>query len=479
MQKYLDENIHSRLKQAVTSLDVTFSHAELAANRAKNYLGDKCSEDVLTGIRTIVATIPDVRTVSMVKHNQIYCTSVFGGKKFNINQGDYPDSSLTLLGGNQITPSNALMIYSLQDSVGNSALIGVDGYYLYNVLRVLDSNSHLYLKIGNNYLNRSGHVTSIPEMGMPVQLDSAKFKYTVIADRSGQAGLNTFFHYESNLFFAILIVSLLLTFLFESYLSYRGTLEYMLREAIQKKILKPYIQPIVEGNSGRIIGGEVLVRWEHPKLGFIPPDNFIAVAEQTGLIKGVTEICFTKVLKQFCEYEQTLPEGLFICFNISAVNFLDDEIIGLCERFQYQLEKSKTRVVLEITERESIENCLRTNSITEKLRQVGVQFSLDDFGTGHANYTYLQQFHPEYIKVDKIFTSSVATNAASVLVVKNMVNLAQKFNCHIIAEGIENNSQLHKLNELGIDIFQGYYFSPPIPVNDYLKALKPSQVEGK
>jgi EAL domain-containing protein (putative c-di-GMP-specific phosphodiesterase class I) len=253
----------------------------------------------------------------------------------------------------------------------------------------------------------------------------------------------------------------------------------MLREAIQKKILKPYIQPIVEGNSGRIIGGEVLVRWEHPKLGFIPPDNFIAVAEQTGLIKGVTEICFTKVLKQFCEYEQTLPEGLFICFNISAVNFLDDEIIGLCERFQYQLEKSKTRVVLEITERESIENCLRTNSITEKLRQVGVQFSLDDFGTGHANYTYLQQFHPEYIKVDKIFTSSVATNAASVLVVKNMVNLAQKFNCHIIAEGIENNSQLHKLNELGIDIFQGYYFSPPIPVNDYLKALKPSQVEGK
>lgn len=473
MQHSLDDDIHSRLKQAVASLDTTLSHAEQAADRAKGYLGESCSDDVLTGIRTIVATVPDVRTVSMAKHNEIYCTSVFGGKTFSLNQADYPDGSLILMGGNQITPSKSLIVYTLQDRSGNSVLIGIDGYYLYNVLRVLDGNSHLNLKVGNLYLDRSGQVSGSLETGSPVELKSGLFRYSIIADRMGGERASTIIHYERNLLIATLVVSLLLTWLFRNYLRYRGTLEFMLRDGIKHKQLKPFIQPIVEGEYGRIVGGEVLVRWEHPTLGFIPPDKFIPVAEQTGLIKDVTAICFNEVIRQLYDRQSTLPERLFICFNASAANFKDDEIVGLCTRFQSRLKEVKTRVVLEITERESIDNTRQTDAVTEKLRQLGVQFSLDDFGTGHANYSYLQQFQPEFIKVDKVFTSNVGTNEASALVVKNMVNLARKFNCHIIAEGVEDSNQLQVLKALGIEIFQGYYFSRPVPVSDYIRALEP------
>ncbi|WEF26643.1 cyclic diguanylate phosphodiesterase [Klebsiella aerogenes] len=474
MQHSLDEEIHSRLKQAIASLDATLGHAELAADRAEGYLGKDCSEEVLTGIRSIVATIPDVRTVSMARHNEIYCTSVFGGKTFRLNQADYPDGSLILMGGNKITPSQSLIVYTLQDQEGNSALIGIDGYYLYNVLNVLDGNTHLYLQVGERYLDRYGYVSTSANIKRPVALTSGQFSYSVIADRAGLAGFPAFIHYERNWFIAILVASLLLTWLFRSYLGYRGTLEFMLRKAIKHKQLKPFIQPIVQGKDGLIVGGEVLVRWEHPKLGFIPPDKFISVAEQTGLIKEVTAICFNDVLRQLQEQKHVLPEGLFMCFNTSAVNFQDDEIVMLCTSFQSRLKEQKARVVLEITERESIEHTLQTDAVTAKLRQLGVQFSLDDFGTGHANYSYLQQFQPEFIKVDKVFTSNVGTNAPSALVVKSMVNLARQFHCHIIAEGVEDNTQLQVLLELGIDIFQGYYFSRPIPVADYLMALRAS-----
>lgn len=469
MQHSLDEDLHSRLKLAITSIDVTLNHAEMAADSAELYLGQNCSENIQTGIRTIVATIPDVRTVSMARHNDIYCTSVFGGKMFSINQADYPDHSLTLMGSNQITPSESLLVYAQQDLKGNSVLVGVDGYYMYNVLNVLGNGSPLYLKVGNNYLDRNGHVFTFMNIKLPVSLESSQFSYSVLADREKLSDFYTFINYERTLFIAMLVVSLLLTWLFRSYLGYRGTLEFMLREAIKHKQLKPFIQPIVKGKDEKIVGGEVLIRWEHPTQGFIPPDKFIPVAEQTGLIKEVTAICFNEVIRQLHAKEHLLPDGLFICFNTSAVNFQDDEIVTLCKKFMCQLKGIKARVVLEITERESIERTLQTDTITEKLRKLGVQFSLDDFGTGYANYSYLQQFHPEFIKVDKIFTSSIVSNTVSVLVVNNMVNLAHKFDCQVIAEGVEVDTQLEELRKMDVDIFQGYYFSKPVPVNNYIE----------
>lgn len=478
MHQSLDKEIHSRLEQAITSLDVTLGHAELAGVRAQDYLGESCNEGVLTGLRTIVATIPDVRTVNLARHNKIYCTSVFGGKNFTLIQSDFPDGSLKLMGGNQITPSKSLIVYTLQDRTGNSALVGIDGYYLQSILNMLEGNSRLFMKVGDRYIDSYGHVSTSPAIALPVELTSDLFRYTVIADRAVLVDLSTFITYERNLFIAILVVSLLLTWLLRNYLLYRSTLEFMLRRAIKQKQLKPYIQPIVDGEDGEIVGGEVLIRWEHPKLGFIPPDKFISVAEQTGLIKEVTAICFEEVSQHLQHHR--LPENLFICFNVSSINLQDDEIVTLCSQFPSRLKGLKMRVVLEITERESFGNTRKLESVTKQLRELGVHFSLDDFGTGHANYSYLQQFKPEFIKIDKVFTSNVRTNTTSALVVKNMVNLGSKFSCRIIAEGVEDYDQLQTLKKLGINTFQGFYFFRPVSVDDYIRACqKDSEKRGE
>lgn len=471
MQKKVDKDIQSRLQQAIASLDVTVSHAEQAADLAEPFMGKNCNENVLTELRTLVATIPDVRSVNLGRDNEIYCTSVFGGRKFQFDRTQYTQGSLQLFQGNDITPSHPLMVYSEQDDRGNTTLIGIDGYYLYNILSVLDGDAHLYLQVGNRVMNRKGEVTTTPKIKIPVRLTSEQFYYSVIADRGFASGAVAFIRYEQHTLIAILLASLLLAFLFRNYLRYRQTIEYQLRKAIELKQLKPYIQPIINDEDGAIIGGEVLVRWEHPKQGFIAPDKFISVAEQTGLIKDVTAICFAEVSRQLRRQQSLLPKGLFICFNTSSVNFQDDEIVQLCQTFIQELKEAEVRLVLEITERESIENTLQTSEVTDKLRRIGIQFSLDDFGTGYANYSYIQQFNPEIIKIDKVFTFNIVTNNASALVVKNMVNLAKKFNCQIIAEGVEDKEQLTMLRNMGIAIYQGYYFSQPVPVGEFIKML--------
>lgn len=471
MQKKVDKDIQSRLQQAIASLDVTVSHAEQAADLAEPFMGKNCNENVLTELRTLVATIPDVRSVNLGRDNEIYCTSVFGGRKFQFDRTQYTQGSLQLFQGNDITPSHPLMVYSEQDDRGNTTLIGIDGYYLYNILSVLDGDAHLYLQVGNRVMNRKGEVTTTPKIKIPVRLTSEQFNYSVIADRGFASGAVAFIRYEQHTLIAILLASLLLAFLFRNYLRYRQTIEYQLRKAIELKQLKPYIQPIINDEDGAIIGGEVLVRWEHPKQGFIAPDKFISVAEQTGLIKDVTAICFAEVSRQLRRQQSLLPKGLFICFNTSSVNFQDDEIVQLCQTFIQELKEAEVRLVLEITERESIENTLQTSEVTDKLRRIGIQFSLDDFGTGYANYSYIQQFNPEIIKIDKVFTFNIVTNNASALVVKNMVNLAKKFNCQIIAEGVEDKEQLTMLRNMGISIYQGYYFSQPVPVDEFIKML--------
>lgn len=471
MQKKVDKDIQSRLQQAIASLDVTVSHAEQAADLAEPFMGKNCNENVLTELRTLVATIPDVRSVNLGRDNEIYCTSVFGGRKFQFDSTQYTQGSLQLFQGNDITPSHPLMVYSEQDDRGNTTLIGIDGYYLYNILSVLDGDAHLYLQVGDRVMNRKGEVTTTPKIKIPVRLTSEQFNYSVIADRGFASGAVAFIRYEQHTLIAILLASLLLAFLFRNYLRYRQTIEYQLRKAIELKQLKPYIQPIINDEDGAIIGGEVLVRWEHPKQGFIAPDKFISVAEQTGLIKDVTAICFAEVSRQLRRQQSLLPKGLFICFNTSSVNFQDDEIVQLCQTFIQELKEAEVRLVLEITERESIENTLQTSEVTDKLRRIGIHFSLDDFGTGYANYSYIQQFNPEIIKIDKVFTFNIVTNNASALVVKNMVNLAKKFNCQIIAEGVEDKEQLTMLRNMGISIYQGYYFSQPVPVGEFIKML--------
>lgn len=469
MKRSLLYQLQESLQQAIASIDITLNHGQVAAEAASQWLGKSCDDNVLTAIRTLVATIPDVRTLNLVKGNDIYCTSVFGGKNFKINTSEYINGKLLLLNNNAITPSRSLIVYRYHVRSGNSVLAGIDGYYLYNILRLLQNETEFYLIVGNKAMTPQGFVTVLPHLDNYLSFKSNHYDYQVVANKDFIYRMTTFIRHEKTIIAMVFIFSLSITFLFSRYLMYQNTMESLLRNAIKKKQIVPWIQPIVSAKSGCLIGGEVLLRWHHPVHGFIPPDVFIAAAEQNGMIKRITRDCFSDVTEQLVQSDVKNDNSLIICFNVSADNFVDEEIVTLCQTFNDKVSKYGFCVALEITERDSIEKTMQTLNIIEQLKKSEVKISLDDFGTGNANYNYLSIFTPDYIKIDKIFTSNIQENNLSLLIVKNILNLANSVGCDIIAEGVETKEQQKILSMMGVAFFQGYYFSRPIPVSEFIE----------
>lgn len=471
MQKVLNQSLQEKLQRAVNSIDTTLQHGEQAAVHASKWLGRPCDETSLTGIRMLVATIPDVRTVNLATGNEIYCTSVFGGRKFKIDTNEYINGKLLLMKGNDMTPARSLIVYRNEEINSHSALAGIDGYYFYSILNVLRGGTEFYIRIGDNIMNSKGDVFFSPLNHDGVSFTSEHYDYSVFANNKYTYSLSSYFKYEKDSLFIIAIFSILITYLFRHYLLYSETIEFRLRNAIKKKVIQPWIQPVIDAKSGKVIGGEVLLRWKDPKLGFISPDIFIATAEQTMLIDKIASDCFNKIIKELEDLNVHTSKPLIIFFNVSAINFSSNSLVELCRLFISHISSEHFRPVLEITEREVVDNNKQTRKVLLQLRQLGVTVALDDFGTGNSNFSYFSFISPEYIKIDKIFTTDLKNNELSKFVVESTIKLAKKFNCQVIAEGVESDEQCEMLIKLGVDYLQGFLFSRPVPVSEFITML--------
>ncbi|HDV9907143.1 TPA: EAL domain-containing protein [Klebsiella oxytoca] len=471
MMHSLKRDLHLRIEQAIESIDITLSHAEKAASMAEPFLGKHCDETVLTELRTIVATVPDVRTVNLVQGDEIYCTSVYGGQNFKNTWEGSPESHLLLMGGNILTPTRSLLVYRSGGRDGFAAMTGIDGYYLYNILHILHDAPPLYLNVGNRFMTHDGRVFSALNIAHLVSKKSSRFDYAILADGVIRIDWEEFLRIQRGPLIMTVFFTLILTFLFSRYLHYMNTIEFLLRHAIRRREIIPWIQPIVDADTGRIVGGEVLLRWQHPQRGFIPPDIFITVAEQNGMIKGITRECFSSIVTAVKDIEVDCPEPFIICFNISAKQLKDADVVSLCQNFQMSVLAHSFRIVLEITEREFIDDSEPISRMINRLKNMGVTFSIDDFGTGNANYSFITLFGPEYLKIDKSFITGVGKDELSTTVVESIINLACKTGCKVIAEGIETEEQRSMLHYMGAPLLQGYLFSRPVPLDDFFKLL--------
>ncbi|MGK3159948.1 EAL domain-containing protein [Enterobacter kobei] len=472
MQKTLTADVRTKLDQAVTNIDLTLSHAELAANATETLPSHSCNEQVLTSLRTIVATVPDIRTVNLARGNEIYCTSVFGGQHSVISRDDYTGGRLLLLSGNTVSPTRSLMVWRSTEKNGRYVLVGIDGYYLYNILRLLSGMTPMYLMVGSQLMSLQGTVSPSFDFPQSVYASSQKYPYSVIADRGALTQISTFWQYGRGPLIALFILSLLLTFLFHRYQQYRNTIESQLEHAIKRQQITPWMQPIISAKTGKIVGGEVLLRWEHSAKGFIPPDVFIPIAEQSGMIQALTRECFRQVITGLQNSGMLSDEPRIVCFNVSAAHFRNEEIVRLSHAFISAFPEKNWRLVLEITERDRIDASEQLSQTLGQLKKAGVQLSLDDFGTGNANYRYIQLFSPDYLKIDKAFTREICSDPVSTYVVESIVTLAAKAQCSIVAEGIEHEGQRERLLQMGVSHFQGYLFSRPLPLAAFLSVVE-------
>ncbi|MFO6298533.1 EAL domain-containing protein [Rahnella selenatireducens] len=449
-------------------IDRVLTHARIASHSATHFLEGKCNAATQTDIRKIVATVPDVRTVSLLKGSHIYCSSVFGQQNLILDALSTPPVGLSLMNGNALTPYRSLLIYRMEHA-DKSVMVGIDGYYLQNKLKTTDKRMDYQMTVSGLTLNADGQVLSHASNNASIRYNSPDFHYQISAYPVYSPGIKTLIEDEKSGIFLTFLLSSVLCAWSDKRFSRRNTLLFGLKKALDKKELIPVIQPIIEAHSGNTVGGEVLMRWNHSALGNIPPERFIPLAEKNGLISRITQSALQSVADGIALGKYRLPREMTLFFNVSAADFMSDDILESCRLFMQKTQIADLHLGLEITEREPVEDTRGVQELCQQLAALGVNISVDDFGTGNSNYRYLMQFRPRYIKIDKVFTSGIETDAKKEAIVRNIIAIAQDMRCMTIAEGIETASQKEKLAAMGITHFQGYYFSKPVEMAAFFR----------
>ncbi len=242
-------------------------------------------------------------------------------------------------------------------------------------------------------------------------------------------------------------------------------LESDLRRAVAEERFVMHYQPIVSLDSGRILGFEALVRWDHPERGLVPPERFIAVAEETGLIVPLGWWVMREACRQAKGWQQRYPgePPVYISINVSGKIVLqpdmESRVLGILE----EMELSAESLRLEITESVIMEHEAEVLHKLQRLRDLGVKFSIDDFGTGYSSLSYLQQFSYDTLKIDRSFIAGMGDReGGGAAIVQTIVALASMLRMNVVAEGVETPGQLERLRQIGCPQAQGFWFSRPV-----------------
>ncbi len=233
----------------------------------------------------------------------------------------------------------------------------------------------------------------------------------------------------------------------------------------------PYYQPIVDIRSGQLRGAEVLVRWRKPDGSIVLPGAFIPLAESSGLILEMTRDLMRRVCAEAGEAIGCRP-AMKISFNFAGQLFRGDEIVKDVRTIFSGSPIKLTQVVLELTERDPIENFTETRQVIAALQGLGVRIAIDDVGTGHSGLSYMLKLGVDIIKIDKMFVDAIGTDRNSTTIVETLVDLAHNMRMDVVAEGVENFEQVMHLRELGIRSAQGYVFAPPLPGRSFLQLIE-------
>jgi diguanylate cyclase (GGDEF)-like protein/PAS domain S-box-containing protein len=252
----------------------------------------------------------------------------------------------------------------------------------------------------------------------------------------------------------------------------RVTLENDLRQALDKNELFLVYQPQMNIVTGKIIGLEALLRWQHPTLGLMPPDRFIRIAENCGLIIPIGEWVLRTACAQVRKWQDEGIPAVSIAINVSTVQFRQKGFCELIRRVVNEMGLDPQYLQLELTESIFLDDADETLSLIQKLKAMGLTLAIDDFGTGYSNFNYLRQFRISKLKIDRSFIRDVAVNPDYVAITTAIISMAKSLNIKVLAEGVEDEAQMSFLRAHQCDEIQGYYFSKPLAVDKVAAKLR-------
>ena len=252
----------------------------------------------------------------------------------------------------------------------------------------------------------------------------------------------------------------------------RLTLARGLRSVLEKEQLFLVYQPQMEIATGRVTGLEALLRWQHPELGLVPPDKFIRIAENSGLIVPIGEWVLRTACRQARKWQDDRLPPVSVSVNVSAVQFRQQGFCDLVRKVLREACLAPQYLELELTESLLLANAEVTLSVVEELKSIGVTLAIDDFGTGYSSFSYLKQFRVSKLKIDRSFIKDIATNPDDSAITAAIISMSKSLRLKVIAEGVENEAQMSFLRQHRCDEIQGYYFSRPLAVADVAETLQ-------
>ncbi|MES2538286.1 MAG: EAL domain-containing protein [Pseudomonadota bacterium] len=305
------------------------------------------------------------------------------------------------------------------------------------------------------HITASIGISTFPEDGID---ELALMKHADVAMyRAKEAGKNNFKFYSEQM---------------DMHFGAQLALESDLRRALERKELLLYYQPKVETQSGRITGVEALVRWQHPRLGLLAPEQFISLAEETGLIVPLTEWVLREACSQNCAWAaQGLP-AMNLAVNLSALLLADENLPVNVSAMLRETGMDPGLLELEITESMVMHNTGKTMAILLGLQERGIRIAIDDFGSGYSSLSHLKQFAIDIIKIDRSFIADIPGSQIDEAIADAIITMGKNMNIVVVAEGVEIKEQVQFLRSRGCDEIQGFFFSEPLPAQDLSRLLQ-------
>ncbi|MFC4101979.1 EAL domain-containing protein [Paenibacillus xanthanilyticus] len=249
----------------------------------------------------------------------------------------------------------------------------------------------------------------------------------------------------------------------------RIVIETGLRVALEQKQFSLVYQPLVDLQSGRIVSNEALIRWTHPELGFVSPVEFIAIAEETGMIGDIGLWTLQEACRQTKNWQRKGRRQLGVAVNLSGKQFLEPDLVANVRAVLESTRLDPSCLTLEITENVAIYNEDHVIQTLKELKALGIRIALDDFGTGYSSLSYLARFPMDVLKIDKSFVQN--ENEDEKEIVKTIIAMAHSLKLRVTAEGVETQQQLAYLRQEACDVLQGYLLSKPRPAADWTEAF--------
>jgi diguanylate cyclase (GGDEF)-like protein/PAS domain S-box-containing protein len=264
----------------------------------------------------------------------------------------------------------------------------------------------------------------------------------------------------------------------ETRVSERLRIENDLRGALSKSELLLHWHPVLQGRS-TIVGAEALVRWQHPDRGLVGPEDFVPLAEDSGLIRSIGEWTLERAAAQAGAWQRELPGKAWFAVNVSAAELAQgDAFVQKVTNTLRAHALDGSRIELEVTERVLMSNFEENAETLRRIGELGVRFAIDDFGTGYSSLAYLRRLPIDKLKIDRLFLKSLESNAADQAIVRTIASLADTLGIAVAAEGVETPEQLERLLSLGCDQWQGHLFSPPLDAAGFAALFSESPRES-